>query len=409
MLNIEDIQKYLETKDLDIRKTRNGRWIDQKCTPDIIWSISDFVLNYEETFKTSFSVKDIWQSEYAKETIYDTYSKPGTDEKTAENEYDKVFSQPLNLLCYAGILEDVSPTKRHIYVIKEKEILEYIGADDLHSLRFLCIYIKEVLIKSDLYHSFECFFLKQTKESFISLKKYFISYYLKYTPINGTTEISRIFSKVLNPLSYHEHKRGTERGRLSSKMISKSDLMYNRDNFRDLYIDKPKNITRKKWISNIPDFEINKGYLRQQMNHAIRVIKAFMPRYRGDLSELTQFIDGHDDKNKASQIHHIFPKNEFPNIMHYLENLIALTPNQHYQFAHPNNNTQIVDQDAQKILLIAKIKSIEKNLNDPSEEKIYNFQKFLKVLAEGWGDNSVLEIEDNDFIDIMQAISAHYY
>lgn len=104
-----------------------------------------------------------------------------------------------------------------------------------------------------------------------------------------------------------------------------------------------------------------------------------------------------------------FPKNEFPNIMHYLENLIALTPNQHYQFAHPNNNTQIVDQDAQKILLIAKIKSIEKNLNDPSEEKIYNFQKFLKVLAEGWGDNSVLEIEDNDFIDIMQAISAHYY
>ena len=102
-VNTARYYRFLYQHNYDIRESHNGRWIDQKCTPDVIWSISDFVLDYVDTVNECFTVKDIWQSEYAKQTIAETYSKPGTDERTAENEYDKVFSQPLNMLCYAGI------------------------------------------------------------------------------------------------------------------------------------------------------------------------------------------------------------------------------------------------------------------------------------------------------------------
>ena len=85
MLTTDDIIIFLDSYDYDIRKTRCARWIDQKCTPDVIWSISDFVLDYIENVAEKFTVKDIWQSDYAKQTIAETYSKPDTDEKKAEN------------------------------------------------------------------------------------------------------------------------------------------------------------------------------------------------------------------------------------------------------------------------------------------------------------------------------------
>ena len=109
----------------------------------------------------------------------------------------------------------------------------------------------------------------------------------------------------------------------------------------------------------------------------------------------------------ATQIHHIFPKNEFPDIMHYAENLIALTPNQHYGFAHPNNNTQIIDLDAQKVLLIAKTSSIRKNITE-ERDVIYSFGNLLFVLNNGWDDESVLDIPDGDYNSVMHSISYHY-
>ena len=68
MLKDNDIALFCESKDYDLRKSHNGRWIDQKCTPDVVWSISDFVLDYVDNVKQQFTVKDIWQSDYAKES-----------------------------------------------------------------------------------------------------------------------------------------------------------------------------------------------------------------------------------------------------------------------------------------------------------------------------------------------------
>lgn len=408
MLNDNDIVRFCAEKDYDLRKTHNGRWIDQKCTPDVVWSIADFVLDYVDKVSTQFTVKDIWQSDYARETIAETFSKPGTDEQKAEHEYDKVFSQPLCMLCYAGILRDISPTSRHLYEIENRGVLEYIAKNDTYSLRFLYVYIEKVLRDSGLYPVFYAFFHYQDKAHFNIMKRAFIEFYHEYTPIKKDFEPKRIFTKVLNPLAFRLRKKGAEGGYMSKTLITKADMMYNKDNFRDVYRDKPKDMTRKEWLELHPDIDRRDGYFEQQMSHSRKQLRKFISEYRGNTSELTMFIDGHDDTAAPTQMHHIFPKNEFPAIMHYIENLIALTPNQHYGFAHPGNHTQIVDPATQKALLIAKTYSIKQNLESDTEEPIYEFGNFLHVLSAGLDDETILDIEENDYSAVFHAINYHY-
>lgn len=408
MLKDNDIVRFCNEKDYDLRKSHNGRWIDQKCTPDVVWSISDFVLEYVDNICSQFTVRDIWRSNYAKETIAETFSKPGTDEKKAESEYDKVFSQPLCMLCYAGILRDISTTSRHLYEIENREVLEYIAKNDTYSLRFLYIYIEKVLRDSGLYSVFDAFFNNQNQSHFNCMKQTFIEFYHEYTPIKKDFEPKRIFTKVLNPLAFRLKKKGTDGGHMSKTLITKADMMYNKDNFRDVYKDKPKDMTRKEWLELHPGIDRRDGYFKQQMSHSKKQLQKFIVEYRGNTSELTMFINEHNDMVAPTQKHHIFPKNEFPTIMHYIENLIALTPNQHYGFAHPDNNTQIIDTAAQKVLLIAKTYSIKQNLESGTEEPIYEFANLLTVLSVGWDDENVLEIEENDYSDVFHAINYHY-
>lgn len=408
MLTQQDLEIFCNQHDYDLRKTGNGRWIDQKCTPDVIWSIADFVLDYVDNVKDVFTVKDIWQSDYAKQTIAETYSKPGTDKKSAEKEYDKVFSQPLCMFCYAGIIEDISTTSRHLYRIANRDVLEYIARNDIYALRFLHCYIEKVLLDSGLLDVFNVFFEKQDKNHFNAMKQAFIDFYHEYTPIKKDYEPKRIFTKVLNPLAFKQGKKGTEGGRLSSDIIKKADMMYNRDNFRDVYRDKPKGVSRQEWLVQHPDIDRRDGYFEQMMSRSKKILRELIFSNRNGVSELTQFVDGHDDMAAATQMHHIFPKNEFPEIMHFVENLIALTPNQHFGFAHPNNNTQIIDIAAQKVLLVAKTNSIRENLSNPAEDDIYEFSNLLVVLSTGWDDETVLEINQDDYTDVLHAINYHY-
>lgn len=403
----DDIIQFCSTKNYDLRISHNGRWIDQKCTPDVLWSISDFVLNYIDNVSDKFTPSDIWHSDYAKETIAETYSKPGTDEIAAENEYDKVFSQPLNLLCYAGVLKDISSNAHHLYIVERRDVLEYIATNDVYSLRFLQIYIEKVLKDSGLYQYFDNFFQLQTKDSFNSLKNVFIEFYHIYTPVKKDYEPKRIFTKVINPLAHKYGKCGSKKGNMSKFRITKADMMYNQDNFRDIYKGKPKNVTRKDWLATHPA-DLRLGYFTQMLNHAKKLLRDNIVMYRSNISELTQFDENHNDLIPPSQIHHIFPKNEYPEIMHYLENLIVLTPNQHFNFAHPNNNTQLIDLDAQKVLLIAKTYSIKKNLESDVEPKIYTFGNLLYVLHIGWSDDDVLNINAGDFCEVLHSISVHY-
>ena len=311
------------------------------------------------------------------------------------------------MFCYAGIIKDISPTSRHLYTIENRDVLEYIARNDVYALRFLHCYIEKVLSDSGLYHVFQDFFDNQDKTHFAWMKQTFIDFYHDYTPIKKDYEPKRIFTKVLNPLAFKYGKKGTEGGHMSSDVINKSDMMYNRDNFRDVYKDKPKGVSRQEWLLQHPDIDRRDGYFEQMMTRSKKTLRDFISGTRNGLSELTQFIEEHTDEAIATQMHHIFPKNEFPEIMHYIENLIALTPNQHYSYAHPNNNTQIIDLAAQKVLLIAKTYSIRENLTN-EEEHIYEFANLLTVLSVGWDDADVLEIEENDYTDVLHSINYHY-
>ena len=87
-------------------------------------------------------------------------------------------------------------------------------------------------------------------------------------------------------------------------------------------------------------------------------------------------------KGEATQVHHIFPKSQFPMIAHYLENQIKLTATQHFTKAHPSNNTQVINKDYQFICLIAKSKTIEDSLKTIGE-KYYRKESFVYVINIG--------------------------
>ena len=408
-MNTEQIERFLNQYDYDVRKTKFGRWIDQKCTPDVVWTIADFVLNYYENNgrTASFTVSDIWMSDYAINIVKEEFAKPDVTSAKVRNEFDKFFSQPLNLLCYSGIIRDISTSSRHLYVVNNYELLDYVATNDSCCYRFLCLYVEKVLHDSGLWPAFERFFEVQTKESYYVLKTTFEYFCYNNTNIRNKKETSRIFTKVLNPLACKYRKCGTQRGRLSKYIIPKQELMYNRDNFRDIYMDKPKGVSRKEWIKQ-NKIQINYGVIEHQMLVAKRLVRKINDLFRGGISELTQFSGEHIDDAPATQIHHIFPKNEFPLIQHCLENLIALTPNQYFGYAHPNNDTHYIDLEAQKVLLIAKTLSIKENLENSTEVPIYSFDNLLLVLGEGWNDDNVLDIEENDYADVVQTINVHY-
>lgn len=402
MISTDFIKEYLTKQEYDLRVSKNARWIDQKCTPDVLSIVSDCILNYIEHNGNNnlFNSKDIWLADYTKENVELIFSKPDTKHEKTVNEYDKFFSQPLELLAYSKVIKKIKKGRYNYYRVNEEKILEYIALKEKNSLDFICLYINEVLEQSDFLDNFTEFFKIQTNESYYKLKSKFEEFIIKNTKINKTKEVRRIFTKIINPLAFKLKKKGSVKGRISKNIITYSMLMYNQENFRDVNNEKPKNKTRSEW-ADLHKKEVNVQYFKYQSNKAKRFIKKYNDSYRNGISEV---IDG--DTEFATQIHHIFPQNEYPEISMYYENLIALTPNQHFIKAHPKNNTQIIDKNYQEVLLKSKAGTIEQDFSYNGENSIYKFELLINVLNTGF--NTKLEIQDNDFIAIMQAIDTYY-
>lgn len=401
----QKIQDFLNGHDYDIRKTKNGRWIDQKCTMDVVCLVSDCIVEYTQTERSKkFTVNEIWHSDYTVENVQQIFSKPNPA-KEASNEYDKYFGQPIKLLDASGIINGKKEGRGYTYEIVNKELLEYISFRERNCYNFLCRYIEKVLRDSGIYHLFEYFFELQTKESFKVLKDGYISFTISNTPINGTTECGRIFTKVLNPLACKYKKYGTERGHISKDIITQDMLLYNQKNWRDLLSEKPKEMTRGDYEISVNDAPVN-GMTIYKINKAKKNLRRYNDEYRKTQTELT---DERHLIDPATQMHHIFPANEFPEIADYVENIIALTPTQHLSYAHPNNNTQYIDRNYQYQCLVAKTNSIRDNLLQNGDlPEIYDFVLFQTVLNIGLNTNEFSGIEDLDFDGIVNMLEKYY-
>jgi hypothetical protein len=395
--NVNWIIDYFKPINLDLRKSKDGTWIDQKCTPDVICFVADCIREFVENKimedqitdasdsnlrNITFTIKEIWSQHYAKENI-GMFSKPDIEKNN--NEYNKFFSQPIKLLNYAQVIK-IKGKKGNafIFTVNNKDLLNFVGMKDINALKFIAIYIEKVLKDSDIYSSFNEFFKDQTRSSFNNMKEDFVAFMKNNTPKGSKSgsnkDCFRIFTKVLNPLSFFNKAKGTISGSLSQNDIIFENLSYNRKNFRDEYIKKPKDVERSKYIISDTDFSPKASY---EIEKAKREIKKYNKKFNNGKSEcIPELALGLHRINKekeieeskiadlATQIHHIFPQSKYPEIANYLENLIALSPTQHLFYAHP-----------------------------------YSFDRLVYVLAIGFNTTMFDCIEENNFNDLILIIS----
>lgn len=310
----------------------------------------------------------------------------------------------MELLAYANVLGKQKIKGKNYYWVKQINILEYIALRERNALIFLVLYIEKTLHDSGLWPFFHTFLQSPSSKTYTDVRNTFFDFTLMYTKISKLLECGRIFTKVLNPLAYSHNTRGTKGGDLSADLITYDMLMYNRPNFRDIYADKPKGVTRKEYAATHP-IEINEDYYRYQSNKATRFLRIFNDQTRNGQ---TEHLEPAHPLDKATHMHHIFPKSLYPEISFYLENIIALTPTQHLNYAHPNGRTQEINEQYQHLLLLSKADRIRENLSSANVEHIYEFSNLLFVLSTGFEEDTPLSIADMDFCSVVNAINRHY-
>lgn len=391
------LNEFLNEHNYDIRQSRNGRWIDQKCTMDELCFVADCVVVYlQEGGKQPFQSPDIWRTDYAIENVQKLFCKPNPTEKTTIDEYNKFFRQPLKMLSAAGVLHEERTGNAIKFSVVNESILDYLSMRERNCFDFLCSYIKKTLNDSGLWDAFESFFDEQTKAQYDNVKRAFRDFCKQNTPIRNNAETNRIFAKVLNPLAVLLQKKGTIKGHLSERIITLEDIKYNRTNFRDR--NKNKNISRRHALSanmvqeSVCDYNVEKAKKR---------LRKFNDLFNNGQSEV---VDELSIGQKASHIHHIFPKNEFPDIADYVENLIALTAGQHLQKAHPAGNTQLIDRDFQYLCLLQKTERIRQNLVEKKGDAFYDFSLFMVVLDVGLKTDYFEKLSENDFNQVVSGI-----
>jgi hypothetical protein len=385
------IRKHIGSLNLDLRKKPEGfsRYMDQKVTPDVLTFIADCIVNFlgGKESDVVFTTKELWDFQYFQKNTVAIFGKPSPTNESASSEYDKFIAQPLKTLAFAKILREEKVGIRNTYKVQQPEILEYIAQNERNAWIFLVVYVEKVLTDSG-FGELESYRDKAradmvTQEDFEILKTKFEAFMRGYTNINGDTEIRRIFPKVLNPYAVYHMINGSEDGRMTENRFAYSDLMYNRSNFRDL--GKDKAITRQESeeiIEEKPEFS---AYKVQKAKNIIR-------RNHTASEVRDSFANG-----EATQVHHIFPEHEFPQISAYVENLILLTPQQHNTKAHPSNHTQTIDRPYQRECLLSKIDTIEFSLKQGKD--IYSKESLIHVINTGLS----LDLSTNTTFDGLRA------
>ena len=396
MIDTKYINNYLDKFDLNI-KTRgsNPRFFDQKVQPDVVEVIAYCILNYNK--KHFFTIRDIWNNKLSEDYIYEILRKPKASEPKAENEYDKFFSQPICFLTYFGVLFRERKQGKYYHTVLNKKILEYISDNQNNALNFICICLTKFFKINNFISKFDNFFKDQDRDSYLELREGFFNFLWNNTKIKRPKkyEPGRIFTPIINALAFKKNKKGSAMGNISKNPIYRDELIYGRPNWKDILTDKPREKTREEWQEETLDA------MDEQVgiNSAERSSKKSIVERHGDKSE-------YSNKNKATQTHHIFPRSFYLNICHYRENLIRITPDEHFAEAHPSSNTQRVDKKFQVKLLFAKLKSIEHSLK--KKDDFYDLSLFIKVLNVGYKIELPKDLSIQDIKNVLKAKSNNF-
>ena len=369
------LKQHFNQIDLDIRKKSPGysRFMDQKVTPDVLRFVSDCILSRTgKKLGQVFSAPEIEHSQYFKKNVAREFGKPTPGEKSTDSEYDKWPSQIIQTLRFAGVIKEKSKAGHAVgYVVVRPDILGYIAVRSQNAYAFLFHYIVKLLTDSGFYGHIEqyrdrYFAGSLDKTDFYELKQRFESFIIGHTQIKGKYEPRRIFPKVFNILASEYRIPGSIGGIMSKFPFMTSDLVYNRVNVRDK--KKPKSVSRQEQRKALSAREDPV----QRMAAAKKRVK-----------ELHSQSEVQDQwaKGEATQVHHIFPENEFPQLADKLENLIQLTPTQHNTKAHPHNKTGVIDRDYQYVCLMEKSHSIEESIK--KGEFDYSPESFIGVINTG--------------------------
>lgn len=383
---------FNQFNDFDIRHNHDARYVDQKCTPDIVCFIADCICNTKCANKM-FSINDLWDESYFVQNCKVIFGKPSPSNPNARNEYNKVLSQPLKLLAYSHILDCSVDGNVLLFKVRDEDLLEYISIKERNAFNFMYAFFATVINASGLQRLFVEYMDSYKTDPVLAKKTIYMKYHRfisANTPSQSKIDCDRMFHKVFNLFAYSNMVPGSR-----GKVPEWFDLMYNKVNWRDK--DKKKNLTRDE-SKRTEVKECNElFYIDYQVNKAIRLIK----KMHGTESEI------HDElsSGNATEVHHIFPKAKYPQLASYLENLILLTSSQHRQKAHKNSDFKTADSDYQQVCLLAKSRTVEKYIEKHGEIR-YTKKAFAYVVNEGLEAN-VIDAETS-FKDIRKAIIAEY-
>ncbi len=387
-----DFDEYFRTKNL--RKTPCvGVHFEQKITPDLIWCVAYVVLDLiQDDENKEFSDRDIRESSVFNDLMQDYFSKAPQD--NAENEYNKVSSYQLGVLSFAGILTQISSRPKK-YKVNEIDILKFIAVNDLNASKFLCEYTEKFINDNGLGTVFEEYKQHPDQEHYMRIKEEYWQWAKQFTAIRGEDRkhTYRVLNKIFNVFCYKNRLPGEDASNIIDGPCPYAYLIYNRENFRDK--DKPSGMTRQQYQEQILTDINSQGVVETLLQKA----KDAVARRHNNESEIQDPQLGYLPES-GIHVHHILPRQSYSQFTLAKENLICLTPGQHFSCAHIKGNTRTIDPQYQLSCLKMKLHSIKESMI--AEDGFYSLSEYIKMLNELFN----LELKNSSTIEEVEAVLA---
>jgi hypothetical protein len=318
--------------------------------------------------------------------MQDYFSK--APQENAENEYNKVSSYQLGLLSFAGILKIVDERPKK-YQIENFEAIDFLSINDLNASKFLSEYTEKFLVDNGLISYFEQYKNTPNQDNHLRAKEAYWEWAKVNTGVRGDDRkhTYRVFNKIFNVYCNKHRIPGEDASNITSGPCPYSFLIYNRENFRDQ--DMPSGMTRQQYKEEVLSEIDSDGVVATLLKKAKDAVRA----RHGNDSEIKDANLGYEP-NSGVHVHHILPQHSYSQFSLSRENLIALTPGQHFSRAHVEANTKTINSDFQKICLKQKFVAISESVKN--DDGFYNLSEFIKILniCFGWNMSEASSLEE---------------